>query len=157
MVLEGRTSAAGSREASVKGTFSLLYFSLLDSCCSLRLPCSRPGMPLALSTWQSLTAPGSQSLNTHLLPRAHSAFLMQLSALFPAPTPFWKVLILGLNIVVYLSASRLHRDLVISVSLQLAQCLIITGYGMKREFPLPPVIKGHSRKLDAEDMLSSPI
>lgn len=75
---------------------------------------------------------GVNSLNATLL-RALSAFLMWSSVLFPVSTVLWKVL--GLNIAVYLSASQLLWDLVISVSPPLAQGLTVTGYGMKWDFP----------------------
>lgn len=90
-----------------------------------------------------------QQLKRHPLSRALSAFLIWSSVLFPVSTVLWKVL--GLNIAVYLSASQLLWDLVISPGPDSHWLWNEMG------FPLTPVIKGHCRELDAEDMLSFPI
>ena len=127
VALDGRTWASGSREAGVKGTFSL-------SCPSLSLfpcfPCSQ-----TRNAFGAFLPGKVQQLKRHPLSRALSAFLMWSSVLFPVSIVLWKVL--GLNIAVYLSASQLLWDLVISVYLQLAQGLTVTGYGMKWDFPFP--------------------
>lgn len=121
----------GSREARVKDTFSLFCPSLL---LFPAYPVSRPGMPLVpFYLAKPDCSRGSQQLKCHPLLRSLSAFLMWSSVLFPVSTVLWKVL--GLNIAVYLSASQLLWDLVISVSLSLAQGLTVTGYGMKWDFP----------------------